>query len=129
MNIVKAWPPNIEQIRAKITLKRRIVFTYGNTLYNPHDGKITKSILAHEETHARQQGESPAEWWTKYLADDKFRLSQELEAYQAQLKHYAGINKSWMPYLNTIADHLSSFRYGNIIDLPTAKREIMKAIL
>lgn len=131
MNIIVGFPPNIEKIRKSFTVNKGIVFTYGNTLYNPDNGKIDGALMVHEETHSRQQMKflTPAEWWNKYLEDPSFRLSQELEAYQNQLIEYKKTNKQWMPFLNTIADHLSSFRYGNITDFTTAKFGIMAAII
>ena len=49
---------------------------------------------AHEEIHLKQQKETGQCWWLiKYLCSKKFKLSQEVEAFKAQVK--AGANIQW----------------------------------
>ena len=79
MKIIRDYPPNIEAIRAEFELNPRVVFTYGETIYNPGGGKITDDLMVHEETHAKQQGDDPGAWWDRYLVDVDFRLNQEVE--------------------------------------------------
>ncbi len=100
------------------------VFTYGDTLYNPTRGQISQDLVAHEEVHERQQKLPGVKaWWNKYLVDEEFRLSQEIEAYRAQ---YAFIKtqlnrKARMPLLKELATNLSSSLYGNLININEAK--------
>ena len=128
MEIVFDFPPNIEELRKHFTLKKTVVFTYGNKLYNPGRGNIDEHLMKHEQTHSRQQSShlTPAEWWGRYIEDPKFRLSQELEAYRIQYKSFAvdkDRNKTFL-FLHGIASDLSSGIYGNAISYDEAKRLI-----
>ena len=125
MKIVKDFPPNIKDIEARFgVLPQGVIFTYGDILYRPYDvGFIDQPLMVHEETHTKQQGDSPDKWWVKYLSDDNFRLSQEIEAYQNQYKEmkvvYKDRNKVFLG-LNKIAKDLSSSIYGNVISFEDA---------
>lgn len=124
MKIVKDFPPNIEKIRATFKLHQGIVFTYGDTLYNPDGGFIDRALEIHEETHTKQQGDNPEAWWDRYFIDKDFRLSQEIEAYKNQYKKMKSNIKdpNKLAYrLNIIAKDLSSEMYGNIITYEEAK--------
>lgn len=134
MKIVKDYPPNIEAIRAKFTLHEYVVFTYGDTLYNPGGWKIADDLMVHEETHVVQQGDDPAGWWNKYLNDEKFRLEQEIEAYRNQYLYFRE-NRCIKPngkirasrlgeFVSRIASDLSSEIYGNIINYQEARERI-----
>ncbi|HEC32912.1 MAG TPA: hypothetical protein ENI63_01470 [Candidatus Kaiserbacteria bacterium] len=126
MKIVYKYPPNIEKIRAVFPLHKGIIFTYGDTLYNPDRGKIDEALMKHEETHTRQQGDDIDGWWEKYFVDVDFRMKQELEAYQNQYK-YAVENYSRnmrRVLLKVISKDLSSAMYGNIISEEEAKGAI-----
>lgn len=129
LNIVKSYPPNIDQIRIafpKANLSRA-VFCYGDILYNPHDGEIDDYLLAHETIHYLQQtkrGITPAEWWSKYLADPAFRLSQEVEAYRTQYKAIARAipdREIRSRLLHHLATDLSSPLYDSLCTLSEAK--------
>lgn len=117
MIIIKDWPPNIEEIRKRFDLTdRKPVFTYGNKLYNPYGFQIPKDLMVHEETHEKQQT-NVKDWWSKYLTDNEFRLSQELEAYRNQYK-YACDNyprQVRRQLLNHIISSLSSKMYGSMV--------------
>lgn len=58
------------------------VFTYGRHIWT--HALLEQDLVAHEQTHMRQQGRLPWLWWARYLLDRQFRLRQELEAYQSQ---------------------------------------------
>ena len=122
MEIVFDFPPNIEELRKHFDLKESIVFTYGNKLYNPGHGNIDEHLMKHEQTHSRQQVEDPAGWWEKYIADPKFRVSQELEAYRNQYRSFAvgkDRNKTFL-FLHRIAKDLSSGIYGSVLSYQEA---------
>lgn len=127
MKIVKDYPPNIEDIRKKFDLKdKSIVFTYGDTLYNPTGSDIPENLMKHEETHEKQQGKDIKGWWSRYLEDNQFRLEQELEAYRNQYKYVEenGNRETKRDFLKHIARDLSSHIYGNIINFEQAKQLI-----
>jgi hypothetical protein len=125
MKIIIDYPPNIEQIDKVFNVKntKGIVYAYGDVLYNPDNGVIDVPLIAHEQTHTIQQGDSPEEWWVKYLNDSEFRLSQEIEAYRNQYIKYCDLVKDKnkrFNFLRKIASDLSSPMYGNIIKLEEA---------
>lgn len=84
VKVINDFPPNISLIRTYLNPPPGTIFCYGDTIYNPTENKITEDLLAHEEVHTKQQGDSPEAWWQRYLIDPEFRLSQEVEAYAAQ---------------------------------------------
>lgn len=131
MKIVNKYPPNFKEICDVIPGAKQegIVFTYGNTLYNPSKSVIEDHLEAHEAVHMKQQKEMGAEgWWAEYLKNPKFRLEQEVEAYRAQYqlvnKVYGRENATFV--LKQIADDLSGAMYGNILSRKQARKEIIK---
>jgi len=130
MKIIKDYPPNYEQICAAIPGVRSIktaIFTYNGCLYNPGNGNIPPELMAHEETHVKQQVDSD-HWWGQYLHDVDFRLDQELEAYRVQyayaVKH---CDRSYRRnLLNFISKSLAGKLYGNLVSKEQAK-ELIKA--
>lgn len=99
------------------------IFTYGDKVhaYRP----IDEDLYVHELTHIEQQKEYGAElWWKKYLADEQFRLEQEIEAYKNQMQ-YAKDNynaKARKKLLKHIVECLSGKMYGNIISKEEAEK-------
>jgi hypothetical protein len=130
MEVVKDYPPNYEDIKAVLQIAGRdsIVFTYGDKLYNPSDAQIADHLMVHEETHRKQQSQiTPQEWWRKYLADEKFRLDEELLAYRLQYRFMKtkGYPRNYRrDVLNKIAKDLAGKMYGHIISRDEAKRLI-----
>lgn len=129
MQIVIGYPPNIKKIKKvfPISPEDRIVFTYGNKIYNPFGGHIDKPLEVHEATHAKQQGKFPSKWWNRYLVDAEFRLGQEVEAYQAQYKEFIKTNKDRnriFYFVHNIARDLSGHIYGNLLDYTQAVKLI-----
>lgn len=134
MNIVKHNPPNILEIKAVFPIDEHTVFTYGDTLYNPGGWDISENLLVHEKVHQRQQGKDPEGWWEKYMVDEHFRLSQEIEAYRKQyqafrksLGQYSVLekNRRQNEFLERIAKDLSGPLYGNIISFEEAVAKIL----
>ena len=128
MKIIFDFPPNIAEIKTAIPgmRDRRVVFTYGDTLYNPFGGQITQDLLAHEMEHQRQQlMMGPDKWWKKYLSDRQFRAVQEAMAYRKQYEAAA----KWpriqrRELLMRLKRDLSSPIYGNIITMRDASKLI-----
>ncbi len=127
MQIVKDFPPNIKQLYSKFKITPDTVFTYGDKLYNPMGNHITQDLMIHEETHERQQKVYGVDqWWAMYIENPIFRLTQEAEAYGEQYKFLKTVfnRKGRLGALNTLAEHLSSGLYGNIINKKEAKELI-----
>lgn len=126
MVIVQALPPNYDLIARKFYIANnpRIVFTYGDRLYNPGGGPIDDHLLVHEKIHEQQQLTMGVdEWWKIYIEDPEFRLTQEVEAYRAQYsflkEHYSRAYRRKV--LDHICSDLSSPIYGNIVSKKQAK--------
>lgn len=120
MKVITAFPPNIEKIEAalgKNPPESCVIYTYGDTIYDPHGGSIDPYLMIHEETHTQQQGSDPEGWWDRYLVDIPFRLEMELQAYRKQYRAFAkGRDRNIaFIFLNRLARDLSSSIYGNII--------------
>ncbi|HEV2178373.1 MAG TPA: hypothetical protein VGU20_31240 [Stellaceae bacterium] len=84
-------PPNWDQIVAAFPHAATLptIFAYGEDIYNPLNLRVPQPLLAHEYRHcARQFATSADGWWTKYIADDEFRYTEELlghvEEYRTQ---------------------------------------------
>lgn len=128
MQIKKEYPPNINDITAKFPLTLDVVFTYGDTIYSPVSVDLPKHLIVHEETHGKQQAEMGVEaWWKRYIEDDKFRLYQEIQAYQNQFKQFCkdkkNIQRQYL-FLEMIANDLSSKLYGSLVTKEEAKQLI-----
>lgn len=117
--VLKQFPPNYDIICKHLPAVKRqpsIVFTYGDTIYNPQGHNLRPDLLVHEEVHVQRQ-KNPEEWWSEYLTDVRFRLSEELEAYREQYIFIeANYNRSMRrEILSSIAKDLSGPMYGNLI--------------
>jgi hypothetical protein len=107
-----------------------IIFTsHGKIRF--HSGRIPEDLYNHELTHILQQGDNKEyqdEWWRKYLEDEKFRLSQEIEAYAVQLAWVKrNDRRRILDVLNFSAKVLSSDVYGNLISQEDARKKILDA--
>ena len=127
------YPPNIETIKKHFdVMSKDIVFTYGDTLYSPAGGDINKPLMAHENTHSRQQEEmGVSEWWDKYIEDKNFRIEQEVEAYKNQYVEYCKNKKNMakrVMFLNDLAQDLSSSIYGNVVGFDEAIKLIKHGV-
>lgn len=74
--------------RFRVDWHKGVILTYGDIIYTKFE--LPNDLLKHEETHVRQQmaykGGKDA-WFERYLADDQFRLDNELEAYRRQYRY------------------------------------------
>ena len=127
--VLKAYPPNYAEIcKAIPAVKQRpgIVFTYYPNIYHPSGTGLSYDLEKHEAVHLNQQEIlGPERWWTQYLADPKFRLDQEIEAYRAQYKAAEIYNRAKRrELLIKIRTDLASPMYGKLI----SKLEAEKAI-
>lgn len=96
---------------------RKPIFTFGDTIYNPHNGLIDQALYAHETVHTNQQGNEPLAWWKRYFVDKRFRFEQELQAYRVQyrwIKRTVKDKNTQTKILLQLADDLSSPMYGKL---------------
>lgn len=86
MKLVKDYPPNILEIDAHFhTMGQPILYTYGDTIYNPLGIHVPNYLAAHEFTHIMQQRGEPEAWWRKYIEDEEYRYAEELAAHRTEL--------------------------------------------
>lgn len=131
MNIVNSAPPNYKDIVSVFpaAAKPGVIFTYGDTIYNPSGGPISDPLMAHEGIHCGRQGTEVKKWWSKYLVDPEFRLAEELPAHRAEYRAFKTIcsdRNAINSYLIEVANRLSSPLYGAVITQWKARKEIMK---
>lgn len=131
MKIEKSLPPKSIWERVKnagmTPNEQTVLFTYGDTLYNPGGQLIPDYLIEHEETHCKQQGDNPDLWWERYLTEPYFRLSQETEAYANQYDFLCRVIKDknqQFRLLLEISKTLASPLYGNLIDRSIARKMI-----
>lgn len=128
MKILKENPPNYGIVSKTFDLSgKKVVFTYGDTIYNPGGYNIPPDLIVHEEIHSKQQGSEPGKWWDRYLTDVIFRLTQELEAYHSQYKFVDSMSvpkRVVKNFLTKLALDLSGPMYGNIITAGEAEIKI-----
>lgn len=104
-----------------------IIITYGGIIYSKKE--VSCLDIAHELIHVRQQhGWDPDEYLEKFIADPKFRLDSEVEAFQAGVKyvkehHPRSIQRRC---IHEWATRLSGPNYGNIITYEKAKALLLK---
>ena len=113
------YPPNYETICKHIPAVRKnrnIVFTYGDTIYNPANNPLDAALLAHEQVHVDRQTD-PDAWWERYLTDVQFRLDEEVAAYRVQWQYavanYGRADRRRL--LQHITNDLSGAMYGKLI--------------
>lgn len=77
------WP--LLEKKFGISWDSGVIVTYNGTVHCK-SGKLSPDLIVHEQTHIDQQAAfgDAEEWLIKYLDDPKFRLEQEVEAYQNQ---------------------------------------------
>lgn len=128
LTIVHGNPPNRAAIEARFgELPKGVIFTYGARVYIPSGRPLSKALEAHEGVHVRQQGSSPKKWWAKYLADDDFRLAQELEAHRAEWRVLSALmadRNARVRALRLVAQRLASPIYGRMVTVSQAVRMI-----
>jgi hypothetical protein len=103
-------------------LNENVIFALYPDIYT--NSELTPDLLIHEKTHLKQQVNTGLDKWVKqYLENPHFRLNQEIEAYQNQIKSFR--DKNQRHRMRTWASEtLSSSLYGNII----SKQEVYRIL-
>jgi hypothetical protein len=131
MRVVIKRPPIYDACVARFgPLPPGVMFCWGDTIYNPGSSIISRELFAHERVHSIQQAGDPETWWHRYLADDRFRLDQELPAHVTELftfhcNHPGGAASGKRRlYLHAVASRIASPMYGRLIGYEEARRVI-----
>ena len=124
-------PPLFDLIDAKFNVRGKpVLFAWWpDIIYNPENvGRATlESLFDHEAVHCRRQASEPEKWWRRYVADDRFRIEEEIPAHVAE---FAWVCRSWSNRdtraraLMAIARRLSGPLYGGLISYGGAMRTI-----
>ncbi len=126
--VVNDWPPNINEIRAVLPVTERNIFAYDGKIFNPGGGKLGPELHAHEAVHFEQQRVIGVEaWWVKFLADEKFRLAQEIPAHKAEYREFCKFNRDRNDQarcLRALGQRLAAPMYGGIITVNEAMKRI-----
>jgi hypothetical protein len=113
-------PPNFERIAAVFPGARGkgTIFSYGDRIYLPDGGNLSRELMAHEGMHGMRQIDMGVEvWWDEYLRNPAFMFEEELLAHRAEYAAYrAGRHgRSRAGHLHIIAERLSGTLYGNVV--------------
>lgn len=137
IQVIHARPPNFDQIVAAlpgVKDHKNVLFTYGEVVYDPDAAGLTPWLREHEATHVAQQRAFGADdWWTRYLAEPKFRLGQEVEAMVAEYKEFCRASPApnrtrRAEFIDVLAYRLSSHVYGYMIRKKDAKRLLQSRV-
>lgn len=158
MNIITAYPPNIDRIDEEFGPRERregVFYAFGMAIYNPHDVKIPPQLIAHEAVHGYRQlnpivanlPEPLANqikamtelqkielWWSRYIEDREFRFAEELVAHAAEWRYFQRANtpgdrRLRQLYLRKCSERLAGPLYGSLLNAERAKSEIKKIAL
>ena len=106
----------------KVNWDNGIIITYFPHIY--YKWNLNDAKYVHESVHLRQQSEMGVElWWDKYCADPQFRLSQEVEAYKAEVEFIrttVSDTRERFKMIREIAKELAGPIYGHIIKVEDA---------
>ena len=128
MKVLEEKPPIYDAIIANgMHPHEGVIYTYGDTIYNPSGLVLPEHLIQHELTHVGQQGTDPDAWWGRYLIDPYFRIEQESHAYAKQYDFMCKTMKDRnqrFRLLMQIANILSGPVYGNVITHTAALKSI-----
>jgi hypothetical protein len=108
MLIKPNFPPGFDAIDARFNIRNRgltPIFAFAPDVWNPFGVAIGPELVAHEQVHIMRQGQDPAAWWKRYIAEDNFRLAEEVFAHIAE---YENLIERGHP---TRDDRRRAFRY------------------
>jgi hypothetical protein len=131
MQIVRGFPPNYKEIKARFNPPPKTVFAYGDTIYSPAGVDLPADLIAHERVHFGQQAAAGGAeaWWRRYIDDAEFRLTQEVEAYRAQYALVAALPRPLRRrWLAAISKALASGMYGSLVTRERAQQLVTAGI-
>lgn len=112
--------PLLEKYAIVFPVTPKTIFAYDGEIYC--DYNLTDDLIVHETEHLKSQKELGLEVWVdRYLTDTRFRLDEELRAYQKQLDSIKDRNHRFKTKVKVLKD-LSSSLYGNIITFQDAQK-------
>ncbi len=118
MEIVMDFPPIYDEIRSVFPMSsHRVIFAWGNKIYNPDRVSIPPQLIAHEQVHGRRQGSDIHGWWRRYLDEKEFRLAEEILAHIVEMEYLMGPNpnrQTRRQILRSTSKRLANplYRYG-----------------
>jgi hypothetical protein len=130
IRIRKEFPPNYDAIRATFKLDgRQPIFAFAPDIFNPHGTPVGPELVEHERIHILRQGDDPSAWWGRYIAEDNFRLAEEVFAHVAE--YYVLVQRcpdrpTRRRLIDAIAERLADPLYGYT---PPLSQERAKKIL
>ena len=103
-----------------------VIYSWGDTVYNPDGVPIPPQVLAHEAVHGERQGTSTVaivQWWKRYIESPRFRLAEEIPAHQAELKWWLeyGNRAERRAAVKVVAKRLASPLYGRLVGRSAAE--------
>lgn len=125
MIVLNSRPPNFDAIAAVFPIiGKPVLFAWAGFIYNPQGARVGPEKHVHEEVHSRRQGDDPAGWWARYIADPEFRLLEEIPAHYAEYRYlidHSSGRAGRRKHLAVVAANLASPLYGRMIDIGLAK--------
>ena len=132
--IIRDYPPMIAEIDNKFNVMgKKIIYSWGNKLYNPNKLHVTDALAKHEAFHGDRQEEYGVEnWWKLYLADSAFRLHEEVFAHAIEY-HTMSIDPVLSRHqrrvaLKQVAQKLASPLYGSLLSTKGARKLILNEV-
>jgi len=129
----RLWPWYIFKIPFPRANIKMMIIAFGNTIYSSQEN-IPYDLIVHETTHCKQQKDNTKvaiKWWIKYIFSSKFRYSQELEAYQSQVKYlfrFITDEKKQQVVIIDFANILASKTYKKMVTLDKAIVDLKKGV-
>ena len=118
------FPPLWDEIDAAFHVKgRKVIYAWGDTIYNPYGMPVPPVLMDHEMVHGRRQGKDVIGWWRRYIEDPVFRLNEEIPAHIAEYNHMIrqGNRNDRRQALKLVSGRLSAPLYGGLITKAKAK--------
>jgi hypothetical protein len=110
--------PLWDEYAKHFALTEDTIFTLYPFIYT--NNKLTPDLLAHENTHLKQQEKiGVKEWVRQFLEEPAQRIKIEAEAYKKQIQSIKGKQQQWK-CRQWASQTLSSALYGNIISYQEA---------
>lgn len=122
---VRDLPPNYREIDKKFKIgNKKIIFAYGNRIYNPSGIEIPPQLRDHEYVHCYRQKGQPEEWWRAYIDDPVFRLNEEIPAHIAEYENLIrhGSRNERRMAAKLVSERLAAPLYGGLITKAKAKK-------